>query len=103
MAHAGNVLRKVKSIEKIDSLFLKPLLRNLIKHNIKPKVVITADHSTSCITRSHISAKVPWLICNLSGRDNCNANCHKIDWNEKTCRHGKKLKDGQLMKLVKNK
>lgn len=97
-AHNGDPIGKAKAISQIDKYFIEPLLYKL--KNKDTAIVITADHSTSSILRSHIDAPVPWMIVDLSKKKQP---IKQMKWNEKTCRKGKRLKDGQLVKLVKQK
>src|SRR3989344_2293469 len=56
--HDNKPLQKVKFIEMIDKDFFG-YLRSL---NDSFKIVVTADHTTSCSTKSHTSAPVPVLF-----------------------------------------
>src|SRR3989344_7062380 len=56
--HDNKPLQKVKFIEMIDKDFFG-YLRSL---NDSFKMVVTADHTTSCRTKSHTSAPVPVLF-----------------------------------------
>ena len=58
--HDNKPVQKVKFIEMIDREFFG-YLRNL---NDNFKMVVTADHTTSCRTKSHTSAPVPVLFFN---------------------------------------
>ena len=59
-AHDGDYERKIRIIEQIDKHFFGQLLKQInLKQSI---VVITADHSTPCIKKSHTDDPVPLLI-----------------------------------------
>jgi len=98
-AHRGDAKGKAKAISQIDKYLIGPLLSNIENKNIT--IAITADHSTSSFLRSHIKAPVPWMIVKLG--DLKQLGLKQIEWYEKTCRKGKKLKDGQLIKMLKQK
>jgi len=58
--HIGDALGKKKSIELIDKVFIRPLLKKI---NLKDTlIVITADHSTPCSKMAHSSDPVPLLV-----------------------------------------
>ncbi|HEY9485260.1 MAG TPA: alkaline phosphatase family protein, partial [Nitrososphaeraceae archaeon] len=58
--HDGNALGKKQNIEKIDSDFFGPLLKELDFSNVV--IVVSGDHSTPCIKKSHTDDPVPLLI-----------------------------------------
>ena len=58
--HDGDALGKKQNIEKIDSDFFGPLLKELGSSNVV--IVVSGDHSTPCIKKSHTDDPVPLLI-----------------------------------------
>jgi 2,3-bisphosphoglycerate-independent phosphoglycerate mutase len=58
--HDGDALGKKQNIEKIDSDFFGTLLRELRITNVV--IVVSGDHSTPCIKKSHTDDPVPLLI-----------------------------------------
>jgi len=58
--HDGDFHGKTKSIETIDKKFFKFLIDNIDTNKIA--VVVSADHSTPCINKSHSDDPVPLLI-----------------------------------------
>jgi 2,3-bisphosphoglycerate-independent phosphoglycerate mutase len=58
--HDGDALGKKQNIEKIDSDFFGPLLKELGSPNVV--IVVSGDHSTPCIKKSHTDDPVPLLI-----------------------------------------
>ena len=58
--HDGDALGKKQNIEKIDSEFFGTLLRELRITNVV--IVVSGDHSTPCIKKSHTDDPVPLLI-----------------------------------------
>ncbi len=58
--HDGDALGKKHNIEKIDREFFGTLLRELKNANVT--IVVSGDHSTPCIKKSHTDDPVPLLI-----------------------------------------
>ncbi|MGH9980061.1 MAG: alkaline phosphatase family protein [Nitrososphaeraceae archaeon] len=58
--HDGDALGKKSNIEKIDRDFFGTLLRELEISNVA--IVVSGDHSTPCIKKSHTDDPVPLLI-----------------------------------------
>jgi 2,3-bisphosphoglycerate-independent phosphoglycerate mutase len=58
--HDGDALGKKRIIEKIDRDFFGTLLRELGTFNVA--IVVSGDHSTPCIKKSHTDDPVPLLI-----------------------------------------
>jgi len=59
-AHDGNYEKKIKITEQIDKHFFGPLLEQInLDESI---VVITADHSTPCVEKSHTDDPVPLVV-----------------------------------------
>ena len=60
--HQGDVDGKVKSLEIIDEVVLKPIVDELEKSGEPFAVLITPDHPTPLTTRGHSSADVPFAV-----------------------------------------
>ena len=58
--HDGDAIGKMQNIEEIDKRFFGTLLDNI--DTSKVAVVISGDHSTPCINKSHSDDPVPVLI-----------------------------------------
>lgn len=58
--HDGDALGKKKNIEQIDSLFFDRMLKETKSTDVT--IVVSADHSTPCIKKSHSPDPVPLLI-----------------------------------------
>jgi len=58
--HDGDAIGKMKNIEEIDDRFFGTLLKNI--DTSKVYVMISADHSTPCISKGHSDDPVPVLI-----------------------------------------
>jgi 2,3-bisphosphoglycerate-independent phosphoglycerate mutase len=65
--HDGDALGKKQNIEKIDSEFFGTLLRELKIANVV--IVVSGDHSTPCIKKSHTDDPVPLLISSKTIRN----------------------------------
>lgn len=58
--HDGDALGKKQNIERIDMDFFGTLLKELKNANVT--IVVSGDHSTPCIKKSHTDDPVPLLI-----------------------------------------
>ena len=58
--HDGDIAKKVRAIELIDQFFFKPFLE--IQEVKKHVILITSDHSTPCIKKSHTPDPVGLMI-----------------------------------------
>jgi 2,3-bisphosphoglycerate-independent phosphoglycerate mutase len=58
--HDGDALGKKRNIEQIDSLLFDKMLKKTKSLNVT--IVVSADHSTPCIKKSHSPDPVPLLI-----------------------------------------
>jgi 2,3-bisphosphoglycerate-independent phosphoglycerate mutase len=58
--HDGDALGKKQNIERIDREFFGTLLKELKNANVT--IVVSGDHSTPCIKKSHTDDPVPLLI-----------------------------------------
>lgn len=57
--HDGNALGKKSNIELIDENFFGVFLKSVTRKNV---VVISGDHSTPCIKKSHTDDPIPLLV-----------------------------------------
>ncbi len=64
--HDGDASGKTSSIEDIDGNFFGPLLQDI--DLTKTAVVVSADHSTPCISKAHSDDPVPLLVSGLNTR-----------------------------------
>jgi len=80
-AHDGDFEGKKKSIMDIDKYYFDPLLRKISLENTL--ILVTADHSTPCINKSHSADPVPIVI---AGNDLKPDNVEKF--NEYDCSKG---------------
>lgn len=62
--HDGDALGKKENIEKIDKDFFGTLLRELKDSNVV--IVVSGDHSTPCVKKSHSDDPVPLLVSGKS-------------------------------------
>ena len=58
--HDGDARGKMKNIEEIDRLFFDNMLHESKSSGVS--IVVSADHSTPCVKRSHSADPVPLLI-----------------------------------------
>ncbi len=100
-AHRGDDIGKIHAIEEIDN-FIAKLLQKLKSKKMNIRIVITADHSTSCLTRSHTQNSVVWLIYDFNWHNFTGIKQCSFNWNESTCKKGLKLNNGELMYIAKH-
>ncbi|MEE1078019.1 MAG: cofactor-independent phosphoglycerate mutase [Agathobacter sp.] len=62
MGHQGSVERKVKAIENLDELIIKPIVEGLEAAGEDFRVVILPDHPTPISLRTHTADNVPYLL-----------------------------------------
>ena len=91
--HDNKPLEKVKMIEMIDEKLFS-FLKNYISKGAK--LVVTADHTTSCRKKGHTDSPVPVLSCNIFDKKG-NADRFTENESRKGKRwEGKKLLEGTL-------
>jgi 2,3-bisphosphoglycerate-independent phosphoglycerate mutase len=83
-AHAGDAQRKVTVIERLDEFCLAPLLEGLRKMGGDWRVLVAADHGTSCETRLHSAEPVPFCVC--TERDESKPRGQKRGFSERDAR-----------------
>ncbi|PIN77381.1 phosphoglycerate mutase [Candidatus Woesearchaeota archaeon CG10_big_fil_rev_8_21_14_0_10_34_12] len=90
--HDGRALDKKKMIEIIDRDFFSNVRKIAEK---KVKIIVTGDHSTPCVLKSHSSKPVPVLIFG-NGKDNTKR------FSEKEAEKGElgKFEGNQLLKIA---
>ncbi len=95
-SHDGNIKQKIDLIEKIDRM-LEYILDNIDMDSTY--LAVTADHTTSCVTRNHEGDPVPVAITGPYVRRD---NVEKYD--EKTCSKGglNRIKGMDLMPILMN-
>ena len=62
MGHQGNVERKVKAIENLDQLIIRPIVEALEATGEDFRMVILPDHPTPICLRTHTADNVPYLL-----------------------------------------
>nr|WP_321410535.1 cofactor-independent phosphoglycerate mutase [uncultured Carboxylicivirga sp.] len=60
--HEGDVELKIKTLEDIDQLVVKPALEYLAKHKDELSIALLPDHPTPCEIRTHTRDFVPFMI-----------------------------------------
>ena len=61
-SHQGDLAGKIKSLELIDELVLKPILDHLRSTGEDFKVLIVPDHKTPLSIRTHSASPVPYVL-----------------------------------------
>ncbi|MFN8545681.1 MAG: 2,3-bisphosphoglycerate-independent phosphoglycerate mutase [Candidatus Binatia bacterium] len=60
--HLGSPQRKLEVLERIDAEIVGPLLEGLRQQGGEWRVLVTADHMTSCARRAHVDEPVPFIV-----------------------------------------
>lgn len=79
--HHGDLPGKIRSIELIDNLVVKPIYEEMSKRGQPFRLLITPDHPTPVSIMTHVSDPVPFMIYDSTVKaDGMNS------YSEKTCR-----------------
>jgi 2,3-bisphosphoglycerate-independent phosphoglycerate mutase len=62
MAHAGDLIKKMRAIQNVNDQVLRPLLQGLSKRGGDYRVLLMCDHPTLLTTRTHDGTPVPYAI-----------------------------------------
>lgn len=62
MGHQGSVERKVKAIENLDELIIRPIVEALEAAGEDFRLVVLPDHPTPICLRTHTADNVPYLL-----------------------------------------
>lgn len=60
--HQGDKEGKIRSIELIDSLVVRPIFEEMTRRGERFKLLITPDHPTPLALRTHVSDPVPFIM-----------------------------------------
>jgi 2,3-bisphosphoglycerate-independent phosphoglycerate mutase len=95
-SHDGNIKQKIELIEKIDSM-LGYVLNNITLH--ETYLAVTADHTTSSITKNHEGDPVPLAITGPYVRSD-----DVEEYDERTCAKGglNRIRGVDLMPILMN-
>lgn len=77
--HQGDKAGKIRSIELIDSLVVRPIFEEMTARGERFKLLITPDHPTPLALRTHVGDPVPFLLY-----DSAHAHKGVETYNEKT-------------------
>jgi 2,3-bisphosphoglycerate-independent phosphoglycerate mutase len=83
-SHAGDAHRKIGTIERLDDGVLAPLLEGLRRMGGEWRVLVAADHMSSCTTRAHGVDPVPVCVC--TNRDESKPRGQKRGFSERDAR-----------------
>lgn len=84
MGHQGSIERKIKAVENLDELVIKPVIEGLKASGEDFRVVITPDHPTPIRVRTHVAEPVPFLLY-----DSTNLLSRTWNYNEKDATESK--------------
>jgi 2,3-bisphosphoglycerate-independent phosphoglycerate mutase len=59
--HEGSVEKKIRSLEDIDAKTIPPIVEALRSYD-EWRLLISPDHPTPCVLKTHTSEPVPWLL-----------------------------------------
>jgi 2,3-bisphosphoglycerate-independent phosphoglycerate mutase len=62
-SHEGDLDKKIKSLEEIDSKIVGPVLQHLDSRGEDFRILVTPDHPTYLSTKTHTHGNVPFTIC----------------------------------------
>ena len=62
-SHEGDLDKKVKSLEEIDTHIVGPIVQYLDSTDEEWRVLVTPDHPTYLSTKTHTHGNVPFTIC----------------------------------------
>jgi 2,3-bisphosphoglycerate-independent phosphoglycerate mutase len=62
-SHEGDLNKKIKSLEEIDTHIVKPILEHLDGSGTEFRILVTPDHPTYLSTKTHTHGNVPFAIC----------------------------------------
>jgi 2,3-bisphosphoglycerate-independent phosphoglycerate mutase len=95
-SHDGNIKLKIEMVEKVDKM-----LGYVLDHTDlgSTYLAVTADHTTSIVTRNHEGDPVPVAISGPYVRRD-----HVVEFNEKTCAEGglNRIRGVDLMYILMN-
>ncbi|MBE6551671.1 MAG: cofactor-independent phosphoglycerate mutase [Ruminococcaceae bacterium] len=74
--HRAEMDNKIKSIEKIDSLILKPVFEYLKSKNEPFKILLMPDHPTPLALRTHVSDPVPFVMYDSRSEADSGISCY---------------------------
>jgi 2,3-bisphosphoglycerate-independent phosphoglycerate mutase len=74
--HDGSFEGKVRAIEAIDKMFVRPLLDKVNLEDVG--VIVTSDHATPWRLKAHSSDPVPWMVSHPSIRSS-------VAFSERSC------------------
>ena len=60
--HQGDKAGKIRSIELIDELVVKPVFEEMTRRGERFKMLITPDHPTPLSLRTHVADPVPFVM-----------------------------------------
>jgi 2,3-bisphosphoglycerate-independent phosphoglycerate mutase len=91
--HDGDFERKKNAIEKIDEMFVQPLLDNVSLEDTL--VIVTSDHATPWRLKAHSGDPVPWMASWQGFQSGPG------QFDEKTCMKGYRVEHGwQLLSFI---
>lgn len=89
--HQGDLKGKIQSLERIDSLILKPILEYFRNSGTDFRILVLPDHKTPVKFRVHMRGEVPFLIYDSTNKKKYDPN---RKFTEKFAVNGKKIKNG---------
>jgi len=77
-SHEGDLGKKIKSLEEIDTKVVAPILKHLDASGEEYRILITPDHPTYLSTKTHTHGNVPFTICGSGVTPDQHSEYHEV-------------------------
>ena len=77
-SHEGDLGKKIKSLEEIDTKVVAPILKHLDESGEEYRILVTPDHPTYLSTKTHTHGNVPFTICGAGITPDQNNEYHEV-------------------------
>ena len=77
-SHEGDLGKKIKSLEEIDSKIVAPILNHLEGSGEEYRILVTPDHPTYLSTKTHTHGDVPFTLCGTGVTADASTEYHEV-------------------------
>ena len=77
-SHEGDLGKKIKSLEEIDSKIVAPILEHLDASGEEYRILVSPDHPTYLSTKTHTHGNVPFTICGSGVTADASKEYHEV-------------------------